>query len=167
MATQKTKQRRGKEPLFRKVNTKARGVDHGGGEYRWDRRTKKSRHNDTDKSGMNAQHNGLDYTPLFRFLLSKVGQDWSEIYSEAVSRLDSAEPIYWIVAKNDSDQRAIVRVGESSFYSGLFVNSDDVLQVVEPGISNENIHPWCNCCTHTFNGKPFINKYDPDRCGIE
>lgn len=34
---------------------------------------------------------GLDYTPLFRFLLAKVGMPWNEIHPEAIARLDRSE----------------------------------------------------------------------------
>ena len=56
-----------------------------------------------------GRQNGLDYTPLFRFLLSKVGQDWDAVHSEAVARLDRQEPIYWMVALKEADKRSIFR----------------------------------------------------------
>ncbi|WP_202621792.1 hypothetical protein [Pontibacter russatus] len=48
---------------------------------------------------------GLDYAPLFRFLLSKVGKDWEDVVNEAKSRLDELEPIYWVVALNEEDRK--------------------------------------------------------------
>lgn len=57
-----------------------------------------------------ARH-GRDYTPLFRFLLSKVGGDWDAIHAEAVSRLDTPEPIFWLVALNEADRKPYVRIG--------------------------------------------------------
>jgi hypothetical protein len=76
-----------KEPLYRKVNTRARGVRHNfGGEYRWRRGD-----SEDNRTGMaRGVQRGLDYTPLFRFLLSRVGDDWDEVHSEAVSRLDKS-----------------------------------------------------------------------------
>ena len=113
---------------------------------------------------MGPKHrHGLDYTPLFKFLLSKVGQQWSQVHSEAVSRLDREEPIYWLVAPNNSALRPIVRVGESSYYSGLHVDDDNRLAVVAPYIRIEELLPACPCCTHTFNGVTMRNAYDPER----
>lgn len=102
----------------------------------------------------------LDYTPLYKFLLSKVGQDWDKIHSEAISRLDKEEPIYHLVALfNKSEEKDYVRCGESSYYSGLFVDENNFLQKVNPNLKNEDMYPSCNCCTHTFNGMPFQKTY--------
>jgi hypothetical protein len=64
-----------KEPLYRKVNTRTRGVHHHkGGRARWERGTKAATQNEAQRGSMHAGgQNGLDYTPLFRFLLSIVG----------------------------------------------------------------------------------------------
>ena len=147
---------RGKKPLYRKVNTKARGVHHHfGGDY------KKSRHKkrDTTDQVKGTMHGkkmrGLDYTPLFRFLLSKVGKDWNEVYSEAKSRLYKADPIFWLVALDKDDRMDCVRVGESTYFSGLFVDSNGILQLSNPDLTSNHLTPLCTCCTHTFNGKVF------------
>ncbi|WP_235213420.1 hypothetical protein [Amycolatopsis sp. MJM2582] len=58
---------------------------------------------------------GLDYTPLFRFLLGKVGADWDEVYNEAAARLDSPDPIHWLVARQPHERRDRVRIGEAKF----------------------------------------------------
>ncbi len=141
-----------KAPLYRKVNTRARGVHHNfGGEYRWQRRDQKD-----DRSGMaHGARRGLDYTPLFRFLLSRVGDDWSEVHREAVSRLDTSEPIFWLVALHKEDGQAVVRLGESTYFSGLYVDENNRLRVVAPTIGPETLEPSCPCCTHTLNGIPF------------
>lgn len=88
-----------KEPLYRKVNNKARMTRHGdGGEYRYGRHTKKQKisiEEETMRSSMHSKfRHGLDYTPLYRFLLSKVGHNWTQVHSEALSRLDKEEPIF-------------------------------------------------------------------------
>jgi len=153
-----------KEPLYRRVNTRARGVHHNrGGEYRW------SRGRDDDRAGRGAMQKdvrrGLDYTPLFRFLLSRIGKDWDAVHSEAVSRLDRPDPIFWMVALTDDAKKPFVLMGESSYYSGLFVDADNRLAIVDPDLRVEHMKPSCACCTHTFNGVPFVRKYDPeDRC---
>jgi hypothetical protein len=149
-----------KEPLYRRVNTKAHGVHHDtGGEFRWSR----GKDDRVARGAMSqGKKRGLDYTPLFRFLLSRVGQDWDAVYREAVSRLDKEDPVFWMVARNESDRRSFVRMGESSYYSGLYVDDDNRLAKVDADLGVEAMKPVCSCCTHTFNGVPFTRKYDPD-----
>lgn len=150
-----------KEPLFRKVNTTAHGVHHrDGGDFSDARNTKAQRNFQGKHQSMHGkQQRGLDYTPLFRFLLSRVGQQWDSVYSEAVSRLDKPDPIFWLVARSEHERRECIRVGESTYFSGLFVDDEGVLRRVNPDLGVENLRPSCGCCTHTFNGKPFTNSY--------
>ncbi|MFB8003192.1 hypothetical protein [Nocardia sp. NPDC056000] len=101
---------------------------------------------------------GRDYTPLFRFLLSRVGSSWEATFAEAKSRLDTTEPIFWLVAVQEFDRRDYVRIGESTYYSGLYVDSDGTLQVVNPDINESSLDPQCACCTHTFNGVRFTKR---------
>jgi hypothetical protein len=145
-----------KEPLYRKVNTTARNVQHNfGGDYRHERNTKAEKNSEATRDGMGKKVNrGLDYTPLYRFLLSKVGKNWTEIHKEAVSRLDREEPIYWMVARDEDDKENYFRSGESSYYSGLFVDENNILQKVDPTMGPEKLFPTCACCTWTFNGIP-------------
>jgi hypothetical protein len=150
-----------KEPLYRKVNTRTHGMHrHGGGEYKWTRGSKAS---EVDQSTIGSMHaktlHGLDYTPLFKFLLSRVGRNWSETYGEAVKRLDREEPIFWLVARSDIERRASVRTGENSFFSGMFVDDNGQLALVSPNLRIEDMVPFCPCCTHTFNGKPFVRSF--------
>ncbi|BFM51321.1 hypothetical protein [Marinomonas sp. THO17] len=149
-----------KKPLYRKVNTRARGVyHHKGGDYRHQRNSK-----NPDRVGMKQSvERGLDYTPLFKFLLSKVGSVWSEVHSEAVSRLDKEAPIYWMVSENKDSAEEYIRAGENSYYSGLYVDAGGILRVTEPEIGPETLDPCCKCCTHTFNGVVFTKKYQPKR----
>jgi hypothetical protein len=108
------------------------------------------------RGSMHPGHrHGLDYTPLYRFLLSRVGQDWNTVHSEAVSRLDRSDPIFHIVAKHVDDKRRFVRTGESSYFSGLFIDDANQLAFVDPNLTADDMEPFCSCCTHTFNGKPF------------
>ncbi|MER8528653.1 hypothetical protein [Mesorhizobium sp. M0663] len=150
---------RHREPLYRRENTRTHGVRHGGGDYKFSRHIKKE-----DKTSRGSMHGekqwGRDYTPLFRFLLSKVGQDWSDVHSQAVARLDRPDPIFWIVALNDADKHSFVRVGENSYYSGLYLDQDNRLALVDPELRLEDMKPSCSCCTQTFNGVPFIRKYE-------
>ena len=106
-----------KKPLYRKVNTTARGVHHfHGDDY------KSARKKESAVGMRRGVQRGLDYTPLFKFLLSKVGSRWNDIHSEVVTRLDNQEPIFWLVAMDYESANELVRVGESSYFSGLFVD---------------------------------------------
>ena len=85
----------------------------------------------------------LDYTPLYRFLQSKVGKDWDAIYSEAVSRLPAEYPIWHIVKKDievvegiaqHKNQKgeevwAIIGIGESAYFHALYIDENNLLQV--------------------------------------
>ena len=151
-----------KKPLYRRVNTKTHGVRHSsGGKAKWDRNTKDSRKKGGSNRSMGGRElRGLDYTPLYRFLLSRVGQDWDETHSEVISRLDKQggnEAIFGMVAQNPSEEEPIVRMGESSYYSGLFVDDENRLQRVDPNLSLDDLYPSCTCCTHTFNGERYTN----------
>jgi hypothetical protein len=144
-----------KDPLFRKVNTQTHGVHHRiGGDYRTQREA--LAHSDAPRGAMHGKHRrGLDYTPLFRFLLSRVGSEWDSVYSEAVARLDRPDPIFWLVARHEAERREMVRTGESTYYSGLYIDEAGILQVVNPDLRAEDLTPFCTCCTHTFNGVRF------------
>lgn len=106
-----------------------------------------------------GKRRGRDYTPLFRFLLARVGKTWTDVHREAVSRLDSEEPIFWLVACNEMEKRPFVVLGENSYYSGLYVDENNRLAIVDSTLSVEQMEPTCSCCTHTFNGKPFTRPY--------
>lgn len=143
-----------KEPLYRKVNTKARGCHHHKG--------LDAKHSRNTKSGMTSKmksgvERGLDYTPLYRFLLSKLGQEWDVIHSEAVSRLDKEDPIYHLVDINQNDSRDWTYIGESSMWPILIVK-DGILVQKNPDLKNEQFTPSCSCCTHTYMGKVLIKK---------
>ena len=154
-----------KRPLFRRQNRTAHRAPCGyGGEYRWQRNTKSEKTSEATHAGMGPKHrHGLDYTPLFKFLLSKVGDDWNTVHSDAVSRLDREEPINWIVSQQGDDALAVVRVGESTYFSGLYITPENRLAVVAPEIGVEDIYPSCPCCTHTFNGIRVPNRFDETR----
>jgi hypothetical protein len=133
-----------------------------GGDYRHQRNTKRERDSDKTRGSMpRRRRHGQDYTPLFKYLLSKIGEDWDEVFSEAAARLDSTEPIFWMVAKGPHEQQDYVRIGESSYYSGLYVDADNRLQAVNPELGSHNMEPFCACCTHTFNGVRFASEYRP------
>jgi hypothetical protein len=145
-----------KEPLYRKVNTKARGVRHNfGGDYKHSRNKKRETVEQVKGTMFGRKARGLDYTPLFKFLLSKVGSNWDDVYSEAKSRLDKPQPIFWIVALNENEKEEVVRVDESTYFSGLYVDENNILQLSNPNLKSTDLKPFCTCCTHTLNGKVF------------
>jgi hypothetical protein len=153
-----------KEPLYRKVNTRARGVHHrSGGDFRHERNTKRETQIEAEGVSRGSMHGtkkrGLDYTPLFRFLLSKVSEDWAAVHSEAVQRLDKDDPIYWMVARTEKEKKPYVWTGENAAFSGLYVDENGKLAKVAPDLKNEDLTPSCPCCTHTFNGVPLSRKY--------
>ena len=165
---------RKKEPLYRKVNTTAHRVHHGqGGDFSDGRHARATQFDEAVRSPMHGRRQlGLDYTPLFRFLISKVGAKWDGVYSEAVARLDRADPIFWLVALRPDERRRYVLIGESSYYSGLYVDDAGLLQLVDPVVGPSSLVPRCRCCTHTFNGTPFTRPFagfyaslDPDADG--
>ncbi|MVV50795.1 hypothetical protein EJA72_21515 [Pseudomonas sp. PB120] len=152
-----------KNPLYRKVNTRTWGVWRNDytGHYRHQRNTKADMQNDSPRGSMHGTRRyGFDYTPLFRFLLSRVGRRWDQVFSEAVSRLDRADPVYWMVALHESERQEHVRLGESSYFSGLYVDDQGLLQIVNPELTAEHMKPYCPCCTHTFNGAVFGQRKD-------
>lgn len=154
---------REKKPLYRSVNTRTHGVTHGhGGEARWARNAKAAKCDQSMRGSMHAHHrHGRDYTPLFRFLISRVGDDWDEVFSEAVARLDSPDPIFWLGARRPEDRQPAVRVGDNTYYSGLYVDAQNRLAKVDPALRLEHMEPSCACCTHTFNGARFVKPYRP------
>lgn len=143
-----------KRPLYRSVNTRTHNVRHGSCRtYRQQRHSKSEKNSTLNRGSMHSHHrHGYDYTPLFCFLLSKVGQPWDAIFSEANARLDRPEPIFWMVALYENDKDEYVRVGESTYYSGLYVDASGLLQKVNPQLNAGNMKTFCDCCTHTFNG---------------
>lgn len=148
---------REKKPLYRKENKVSLSCKYyvvKGGDFRHQRNTKAFLNNDSSHAPMNSGQFGYDYTPLFKFLLSKVGEKWDDVFSEAVSRLDKQEPIFWLVSVHDQDKREIVRYGESSYYSGLFVDEDGLLQKVNPNAKVNIKATWFQ--TMSFNGEPTV-----------
>ncbi|MFE3838929.1 hypothetical protein [Pseudogemmobacter sonorensis] len=151
------------EPLYRKVNTRTHGVRHGiGGEARWHRNGKAAVEEGMRGSMHPGLRHGLDYTPLFRFLLSRVGQDWTRTRREAAARLDREEPIFWMVALRREEGLAVFRTGESSYFSGLYVDEQNRLALVDPAMDETVMEPSCGCCTHTLNGRRLTRRYRPD-----
>ncbi|MBT2300346.1 hypothetical protein J7E70_07700 [Variovorax paradoxus] len=56
---------------------------------------------------------------------------------------------------------------ESSYYSGMHVDAEGLLQIVDPSMSPSSLVPQCKCCTHTFNGIPFTRPFAGLRGTVE
>jgi hypothetical protein len=142
-----------KEPLYRKVNTRTIRVRReAGGEFRHERRTGNDWESTRGSMHPDTKH-GHDYTPLHRYLLSRVGKPWLETKTEALSRIDDESQVWWMVAAPGEERRRCVRTGENSYFSGLFIDDEGILRVVEPTLTAETFEATCSCCTHTFNGE--------------
>lgn len=144
-----------KEPLYRKENKRSLCTIYNkdvGSEYRYSRHTKRHR---GAFEAMTSKNHGRDYTPLFRFLYSKVGENWANVYSEAKARLDKTDPIFLMVKTNFNDpnkENNYVRVDEKSYWSKLYVDENNILQIIDP---KDSPSKSCTCCTYSFNGKVF------------
>jgi hypothetical protein len=145
-----------KSKLYRKVNTKTYRVHHlFGGDFKHSRNKKRDSLEQSKGKMFGKTERGLDYTPLYRFLLSKIGSNWDDIFSEAKSRLDKTDPIFHMVALNEDKKEDYIRNGESSYFSGLYVDNNSILKLSNPTLKAIDMKPFCSCCTHTFNGKLF------------
>ena len=143
--------------LWRKVNSRTWNVRHGsiGRDFKYTKNKKRDTPEQVKGSMSNHRRHGRDYTPLYRFLLSKVGSDWNEVYAEVIRRLDSPDPIWTIVGKSYDLAEERIRTGESSYFSGLYIDENGTLQMKNADLKAEDMEPYCTCCTHTFNGEPF------------
>ena len=152
------------KPLYRKVNTRARGVRHNSGpDSAWERGTKATLRaiadGVTQGKMVQGKERGLDYTPLYRFLLKNVGRPFDDVMAEALPRLPEEAPLWQIVHPIRDGAPYIRRTGESSYWSGLFVDEDGVLQIVAPDLRERDLVGRCQCCTHTFNGVPLSRPF--------
>ncbi|WP_276132029.1 hypothetical protein [Polluticoccus soli] len=147
-----------KKKLYRKANKTAHNYYHNipPGDFADERHTKVMKNFEGSFQSMHGKkERGYDYTPLFKFLLSKVGQKWDEVYSEAVSRLDKKDPVFWMVTMHPKENEwPTICIDESSFYSKLTVNEEGILVKYAPEFTMKDLQgPTCNCCTYTFNGE--------------
>lgn len=141
--------------LYRKYNKRARGFQRNAPKYKFrhERNSKELKALDGTRRRAGRTRSGYDYTPLFKFLLSRTGQAWAAVFTEALSRLDRQDPIFWLVDLHfETGQPGTVRIGESSYYSKLTVK-DGLLVKAEPNAALPI--KKCTCCTHTLNGIPY------------
>lgn len=148
-----------KNPLYRSVNTRTHHVHHNtGSDAKHDRNTKQG----LSKTMKKDKQRGLDYTPLYKFFLSKIGTSFDKAYSEAVVRLPKGDDaIDGMFYERDGEPytRPFFMSGESTYFSTLKVDEEGLIQKVDPNYSIEHLFPRCKCCTHTFNGSVVTNKF--------
>lgn len=80
-------------------------------------------------------------------------------HREAVGRIDKEEALYHLVFLKRKSAQEVVRTGESTYWSGLYVDDQGILRVVNLHINETSFPPSCKCCTHTFNGKVFTRVF--------
>lgn len=98
------------EKLYRKANKTSLSTKYyvrTGGDYRHERNKKIDGDETPFKTKMVSKKLDRDYTPLFRFLISKVGQKADDVLSVAKKRSDYRfnEVIGWIF---ETDKRSVV-----------------------------------------------------------
>ena len=114
---------------------------------------------------MHGSDKGKDYTPLYKYLQAQVGRDFDEVCSEIYPRIDDRDRIWDIVEEQKPQPsyrltgRDYTNNGSNSYYSKLIIDENNKLQFKNPNLKIEDFYPSCDCCTHSFNGKPFINKW--------
>jgi hypothetical protein len=145
------------KPLYRTINTRTHHVRHNSGQdSKHDRNTK----NGMGKSMKRDTNRGLDFTPLYIFLISKIGKNYDDVYSEALSRIPKSEKevIDHLFEDGQDKHFPYVRCGEHSYFSRLTVDKNGLIQKFYPDLTINDIYPSCDCHTHTFDGKVITNK---------
>ena len=158
-----------KAPLYRKVNTTAHGVHHArGGNYRDQRNSKARGCSELPREGGPGRRGRALYHPsFFNCLLAPGGRLWLAVLGAGGRRLPPPDPIFWLVALHEHQRRPYVLIGESSYFSGMYVDADGLLQLVDPSMGPSSLVPLCRCCTHTFNGLPFTRPFTGLRATVE
>ncbi|MFT2688653.1 hypothetical protein ACMWDS_23905, partial [Klebsiella pneumoniae] len=89
--------------------------------------------------------------------MDSVHHIWCPLSSQEYQDLpDGAET----TLTHEHQKRDLVRIGDSSFYPGLFVDGNGILQQVNPSIMGKDVKVTCRCCTHTYMGEPVPGKYE-------
>lgn len=167
------------EPLYRKINKIVAGRTEVFGmqkRAKYDRHTKVGQR--TSMSSQNTWKSEMsmyDYSPLFQFLLKKVGCNWAEVWKECQARLNTIEPVLCMVVNvgrnglvvpfNEYSQFSSYWAGDAlpyepcflagydSYFSTLYVDENHILQFVDPDFVPKTREYYTHG-TETFNGKP-------------
>jgi hypothetical protein len=59
----------------------------------------------------------------------------------------------WEIALKGKED--FVRIGEATYFSGLYVDNDGILQLSNAKLEAKDLKQYCDCCTHTFNGQVY------------
>ena len=173
-----------KKPLFRpenKTTIQTKYYIRRGGKHKHTRNTKEFKSFDGNRWKMHSKGNlGLDYTPLYNFLISSVGKNFDEVYAEACERMSGLghnykEEIFYCVEKNTYIENGNVydskgelvsciwRSGESSYHDKMFIDDNGVLRLVREFNIDKNtdsdLKLGCACHTHSVNGQPQFYNY--------
>ena len=162
-----------KKPLYRKINKKT----HNGWasytfrkeRYRFERGKKQNylpEHSPIKRSS--SFTTGYDYSPLYHFLLTHVGQVWGPVFQECQYRLDKLSPMTYMVV-NVNEHGIVVDNHpdgvlpdffrcEDSYWSTLWVDEKGILQFVNKDFNLEDIVDTLKYPTKeftiTWNGRP-------------
>lgn len=137
------------KPLYRK---RSKDKDRICPQSKWDRNTKKG----IRKSLASKRWDDFDYTPLYNYLLTQIGEDFNVIHSYVQKRVNNINRIYDII-KPSTYKLSYVRVSENAYYSALYIDEYNTLKKINPNFNIEHMYPFCSCCTHTFNNKIVTN----------
>ena len=135
--------------------------------YRYNRHSK-----DMDKANKKSHKNNTncsysriyDYSPLYKFLLKNVGNNWSEIFRVCQSKLNDMEPITKMVInvntrglvidnvdiKNINQYTPYFKSGPNTCFSTLYVDENNIIQYVDKLFEIKKSHYFNE--TLTFNG---------------
>ena len=147
------------DKLYKKQNNKSlmtRNYQPFNPEFKWKRNSKEMKNFDGNKQSMTSKKHERDYTPLFLFLIASVGNKADDVYSIAKRRSDERFQEYWNYMFDGSEFH---RMGENSYYSGLMIDENGLIQKVDPTLEGRldqfmydaGYDKW----TQSFNGKVY------------
>lgn len=147
------------KPLYRKEKKTGLMTQYyvnRGGEYRWERSKSvtPNRVYDALKQQMKSRKLGMDWQPLYNFIMSNVGCNYDETYSKALKRCNKFRDEFnkhWAYLFNDD--RDIVRLGENTYYSALTIDEFNNIQIRNTGAEPIKGGSFSFGYTHSFNGK--------------
>ena len=166
------------KPLYRKRNTKVLNSGYwiwsSGGDYKYERHFYKNDFETTKLSMKKNRGADYDYTPLYWYLRKHVGENWNDIYSNILPRLPNTKEgreawTYFVNQPYEKNKLAIVSYGPRAYYSALYIDENNLLQIVDPTIGVEHFNATYGRDfpeTYTFNGKR-IMKNEPDKADFD
>lgn len=153
-----------KKKLYRERNFRQRWDEYNyHPKYSWKRHSKQAMkdleneitHEGMTKSKHGDQGEGYDYTPMFKFVLKHIGEDVDKIYSEVCRRTNERGKYLFnvLVSRKPKDElNPLLRLGETSFWSQLYVDENNKIQKVEPNMQGAWI-TYGGQWGQSFNGK--------------